>query len=531
MSTTEDSRDAPPAGLTINYEPRKPVEDPTLGIPVDVDRTATPKNRLVTIGDSVTHGFMSGAIFRTDLSWPAIVAYELGMFESFRYPVYEPPGGPGGAPIDIERALRVFESRFGSELNWYEIVSALRWLQGYLDDIEDYWERGPGADPPDRKEILHNLAIYGWDLRDTLSLNATKVRQRMGRPQDDVWLPKQKVEDDNDRAALVVLESARGARNRALTPLEAAQELGKQGTEESGDGHGIETLVVILGANNALQTVTKLKVVWSGPGYDDVARKGGFTVWRPEHFEKEWKLVVEQLRQVRARHVIVGTVPAVTIAPIAKGMGGKVARGSRYFRYYTRPWIPEDEFEPASDEHITEMEARSVDSAIDAFNATIIESVEQARTDGLDWYLFELGGLLDRLATKRYIADPAARPEWWTPYPLAPALAALDPVPNTRFFASGPNGRTDGGLFSLDGIHPTTISSGVIADEVMAVMNRAQVEFRTPTGELRPPPVGVDFGRVRAADTLLNSPPTSLSSNLATLGWLDDRLDWVRAIF
>jgi hypothetical protein len=508
VSTPGDSRKAPPAGLKVNHEPREPKEDPTLGIPVDVDRTGTPKNRLVTIG-----------------------AYELGMLDTFRYPVYEPPGGPGGLPIDIERALRAFESRFGSELNWYEIVGALRWLQGYLDDIEDYWERGDGANPPARKEILHNLAVYGWDLRDTLSLNATKVRQRMKGPTDDPWLPRQKVEDDNDRAALYVLESARGARNRALTPLEAAQELGKQGTEETGDGHGIETLVVILGANNALQTVTKLKVDWSGPGYDDVARKGGYTVWRPEHFVDDWKLVVEQLRRVRARHVIVGTVPAVTIAPIAKGVGGKVARGSRYFRYYTRPWISEADFEPESDDHITEDEARWVDSAIDAFNGAIIESVEKAREDGLDWYVFELGGLLDRLATKRYIADPAARPAWWTPYPLPPALAGLDPVPNTRFFASGPEGRTDGGLFSLDGIHPTTISAGVIANEVMAVMNRAQVVFRKPTGEVRPPPVGVDFGRVLAADTLINSPPTSLSSNLATLGWLDDRLGWVRAIF
>jgi hypothetical protein len=532
VSTNDARREAPPAGLKINREPREPEDDPTLGIPVDVDRTGSPRNRLVTIGDSVTHGFMSGAIFRTDLSWPAIVAYELGTFETFRYPRYEPPGGPGGIPIDIERALDVFESRFGSELNWHEIVGALRWLHGYLDKIEDYWERGDGADPPARKEILHNLAIYGWDLRDTLSLTATKIRQRMGRPRDDTWLPKQKVEDDNDRAALYVLESARGARNRALTPLEAAQELGKQGTEETGDGHGIETLVVILGANNALQSVTKLKVAWSGPGYDDVARKGGYTVWRPQHFEKEWKLVVDQVRQVRARHVIVGTVPAVTIAPIAKGVGGKVARGSRYFRYYTRPWIPEADFEPDSDEHITEDEARWVDSAIDAFNGTIIESVKEAREDGLDWYVFELGGLLDRLATRRYIADPAARPAWWTPYPLPPALAGLDPVPNTRFFASGPDGRTDGGLFSLDGIHPTTISSGVIAHEVMAIMDRsAHVVFRKPTGEVRPSPVGVDFGRVLAADTLISSPPTSLSSNLATLGWLDDRLDWVRALF
>ena len=76
--------------------------------------------------------------------------------------------------------------------------------------MEDYWERGDSSKTPPTDQILHNLAIYGWDLRDTLSLTATKVRQRIGRASDDVWFPKEKVEDDNDRAALFVLETARG---------------------------------------------------------------------------------------------------------------------------------------------------------------------------------------------------------------------------------------------------------------------------------------------------------------------------------
>src|SRR5262249_24797892 len=157
------TREPTPAGLEIHFEPREPEVDPTLNIPVEVDRTGVPRNWLVTIGDSITHGFMSGAIFRTDLSWPAVVAFELGEFAGFRRPVYEPPNGPGGIPIDIERALRSFEARFGSKLDWFEIVSAVAWLNGYLDRIEDYWERGPGTQTPTYDEILHNLAIYGWD--------------------------------------------------------------------------------------------------------------------------------------------------------------------------------------------------------------------------------------------------------------------------------------------------------------------------------------------------------------------------------
>ena len=524
------SREAIPEGLDINFAPRPFEPDPRLNIEVDVDRMGAPRNRLVTIGDSVTHGFMSGAIFRTDLSWPAIAAFELGDLGTFRRPVYEPPSGPGGIPLDLERALRSFEARFGPKLDWHEIVRAAKWLHGYMDEVEDYWERG-GAKPPVRGEILHNLAIYGWDLRDALTLTATTVRRRIGRARDDVLFPKQKVEDDNDRAALFVLETARGAGNRALTPLRAARALGGQGTDASDTGPGIETLVVLLGSNNALQAVTKLKALWSGPGYDDVAKKGAFTVWRPEHFAAEWRLLIAELRRIRARHVIVGTVPAVTIAPIARGVSGKIQFGSRYFPYYTRPWIRDEDFDPDSDPHLTAAEARAIDSAIDAYNRTIIDSVAAAREDGLDWYLFDLGGLLDRLASKRYLADPAARPDWWTPYPLPPELATLEPVPNTRFFASGPNGRTDGGLFSLDGIHPTTIAYGVIAHEVIGIMNLAQVEFRWPSGERKLRPGAVDFARVLASDTLINRPPTSLTGQMATLGWLDERLDWARRLF
>lgn len=526
----DPSSEAIPAGLEINRETRRPEFDPTLNIEVEVDRTGAPQNRLVTVGDSVTHGFMSGAIFRTDLSWPAVVAFELGCLPSFRRPVYEAPSGRGGIPFDIERALRSFEARFGPKLDWHEIVRAASWLHHYLDGIEDYWERGKGSKAPKTGEIMHNLAIYGWDLRDTLSLTATRLRPRIGRPRDDAWLPKQKVEDDNDRAALFVLETARSAGNRALTPLGAARALGAQGTDASDSGPGIETLVVLLGSNNALQTVTRLETVWSGAGYDDLTKKGAFTIWRPEHFAAEWTLVVEELRRVRARHVIVGTVPAVTIAPIARGVRGKVRLGSRYFPFYTRPWIRDEDFDPDSDPYITEDQARAVDSAIDAFNETIIDSVEAARKDGLDWYLFDLGGFLDRLASKRYLADPAARPDWWTPYPLPPELANLDPVPNTRFFASGPEGRTNGGLFSLDGIHPTTIGYGLIAYEVIAIMNLAQVEFRWPDGTPKHAPGTVDFSRVLASDTLICRPPKSLTGQMATLGWLDDKLDWVGSL-
>src|SRR5206468_3562608 len=96
---------------------------------------------------------------------------------------------------------------------------------------------------------------------------------------------------------------------------------------------------------------------------------------------------------------------------------------------------------------------------------------------GLNWHLVDVAGILDRLASRRYINDVSSRPTWWTPYELPPELQALKPKPDSLFFQSGPLGRTAGGIFSLDGIHPTTIAYGIVAQEFIKVMELAGVEF------------------------------------------------------
>jgi hypothetical protein len=271
-------------------------------------------------------------------------------------------------------------------------------------------------------------------------------------------------------------------------------------------------------------------VEWSGPGYDTLDGKRPFTVWRPEHFQAEFDRVAEQVRQVRARHVIWGTVPHVTIAPIARGVGDKVEPGSRYFPYYTRPWIKDAQFNPSQDPKITSQEARAIDSAIDQYNQHITATVAQGREGGLDWYLFDLAGVLDRLAYRRYIEDPNAQPTWWRPYELPPVLAALDPIPDSRFLAWERGGhRTRGGLFSLDGVHATTIGYGIIAQELITIMRRAGVSFHQADGRTpRADPVTVDFQRLLRRDTLLAAPLQLIGSGLEILGWADEALDLVK---
>ena len=519
------NRRATPDEVQIRTTPREPETDPTLGIEVPRRAAVATRHRLVTIGDSLTQGFMSAAVHRTDLSWPAITAYELGLTaEQFTFPTYEWPTGPGGLPLDLERLARSFEKRFGAHLDFWEIVTAGLWLRSYMDRIEDYWERGDGSRTPPGGAPFHNMAVYGWDLLDPQLLTSETVASRLARPAGDDLL-SQLVEHHQDRAAWPVLQRAR-AGTRGRTVLDAVADM-------SGPDQGVETLVVVLGSNNALGAVVTLEPVWTPEGYDALppdqrlAARVGCNLWRPSAFAADWSLLEAKLREIAAQHVIIATVPSVTIAPIARGTYKKVRPQSRYFPYYTRPWITDEEFDTRRDPHHTGDAAGAIDSAIDAYNETMIDSVAAARGDGLDWYLFDMGSLLDRLATRRYIDCPWARPAWWTPYELPPALRDLDPVPNTRFFRSGPDGRTDGGLFSLDGVHPTTSAYGILAQEVIKVMELAGVEFVDRHGQPRTGPVQVDFERLLRADTLLGDPPAAVSNSLSLLGWLDDRLDLV----
>ncbi|MGA7933939.1 MAG: hypothetical protein WCA35_10365 [Kovacikia sp.] len=513
-----------PEDVIIRAEARKPITDPTLGISVTVNATGKPRHRLVAIGDSLTHGFQSGAIFKTNLSHPVLIARELGWEQQIRYPTY---GGPGdGLPLNLENLANRLDQKFGSNIDIWELPSTLLFLRQYLDDVEDYWERGEGLQLPAQTAINHNLAVYGWDLRNTISRTADICQKVLdAHPPKDDFL-KEIVENHNERAALRVLNSARDSARKALSPLQAAAALSAEGTLESNTGDGIETLLVLIGSNNALGSILTFNVVWSAAGYENMDINDQYTVWRPIHFKAELDQLIAEIKKIRARHVILATVPHVTIAPFARGVATKRIPGSRYFPYYTLPWIRDEDFKPDKHPKITGQQARAIDSAIDQYNDFITDAVRQARQEGRDWYLFEQAGLLDRLASRRYLDDPAAQPSWWEEvggaYPLPPELKALSPVPDTRFFISNSRGRTQGGLFSLDGIHPTTVGYGILAQEVIKIMQRAGVKFYQSNGVTeRSGSIKIDFARLIAQDTLISNPPRTVASVLDRISWVD----------
>ena len=356
MDVKKSNRDsATPAEVIVKMEPRKAEADPTLGIAMaKIVPQSAPTRRLVVIGDSISHGFQSGAIYNTDISYAAIIAWEIGWLESFRFPTNQ---GFGGLPLNIEFLARDLEMKFGSALPIWELPLAAFAVRDHLAQAEHWWEHGAGSVEPNFKHIMDNLSIYGWDLRDALSFTAEVARKRIQAPKDSHFLPT--ISNANERAALRVLPN--DPARSTLSTLDAAVELTK-------DGGRIETLIVMLGANNALRAVTELKVTWSeAPAYQNPGAKDAFTIWNPAHIETELALVENKVKDIKADHVIGATVPHVTIAPVARGIGRKVRQGSRYFSFYTRPWISDHDFDPSEDPHITENQARAIDSAIDQY--------------------------------------------------------------------------------------------------------------------------------------------------------------------
>jgi hypothetical protein len=206
----------------------------------------TQRHRLVCIGDSLTQGFKSGAIFETNLSYPAIIAWEMGLAEGdFRYPSFS---GEGGLPMNIEYLLRRLDQQFGKDVDLLEIPLAAISLRKWMDDVEDYWERGVGAGPIGYAGPYHNLAVWGFEVQDAFQVTADMCREMTEKPSDQ-WL-QEAPENAMFRTALRVLNPnhSSNSEDAKATQITRATQLARNG--------GVENLVVFLGANNVLSTVT-----------------------------------------------------------------------------------------------------------------------------------------------------------------------------------------------------------------------------------------------------------------------------------
>jgi lysophospholipase L1-like esterase len=453
--------------------------------------------KLVAIGDSLTQGFQSGSIFKTRFSYPALLAERLGA-GPFLAPDFS---GEGGLPVNIEHLVRMLERRFGAALNFAEIALAGLGARSFLDRVEDYWERGDGRADSSTGPVHHNLAVWGFDVEDADTLTEALCRRFIPHPTDDVL--RQVPEFSMYRTARRTLNPSFRPAGEDLTQIEAARRIAQQ-------QGGIEKLLFALGANNALGTVTHLKIEWSEEAdLFRFAHERRATLWTPQHFERVYRRVAEKVAQIGADEVYVANVPYVTIPPVSRGItpGAPPGEGrdpQGYYEYYTRFWVWDEDFskDPTGYPRLTREQVRRIDQVIDEYNLIIADEAQKR-----NWRLVDLNKALADLAFRR----SGGRPRYQFPKELVAALKA-NPKTGNRFTQEGrpildtrylridtkqqePDRRFQGGIFSLDGAHPTTIGYGLVAHEFLKVMGetaRADQAW---------------WGRIIEADTLVTETP------------------------
>jgi lysophospholipase L1-like esterase len=475
---------------------------------------------LMAVGDSLTQGFQSGSIHSTHLSYPALIARALGLDPlAFRVPDFS---GAGGLPVNLERLTRRLAQRFGQRVSALEFWPALAVVRGLLDEVEDHWERGPGARPSDSGPLHHNLAVWGFEVGDADSVTEALCRRALPAADDDFI--RQVPEMAMYRTARRTLNPGFRRGLQHLSQLDAAAQL----AEEAG---GIRNLIFWMGANNALGTVTELEIRWSEEA--DLRRpphRRNANLWRPEHFERVYRRVADRVDAVGARFVFVGNVPHVTVPPVTRGVSiGAPDRVDGYYQHYTRFWVWDDDFrsDPARYKSLDRDEARRIDDTVDAYNETIAREASQR-----GWHLVDFCETLDALAFRRRGGDVRGR----LPDGLADALEARPALRHhvegrgdqrrvaldTRFLrlqGSSEERLAAGGLFSLDGVHPTTVGQAVIARQVLETMSGAWQS----AGRDAVTPSPAWWTDVLDADTLVSQPPRNLNDLRELLGFLSAR--------
>lgn len=455
------------------------------------------KIKLAVLGDSLSQGFMSGAIYRPDLSYPVFLSWCLGERDLFSYQTFSQEFG---LPLNLEVLLRQLTNRFGGKIFPGKMLPLTKFALGFAENVEGFWDHKGRYLTNLQTLPFSNQSVWGYRVEDADSLTVEIANDFLGQypPQGghffrDLQIPFY-------TTAKMTLNPLGTKQGEKMTQLDNLRLLASQ--------RGIENLVFWLGANNALGAVARLKIKLStSEVITNFHHQTNANLYHPEHFEFIYRRVADKLQSLGAERVFVATIPYVTVPPITRGVSFNQFNlcPDGYYEYYTRPWIWDDEFNPKKHPYLTGKEAKMIDSYIDQYNE-IIKRIAVWK----GWYVVELGQLLSKLAYRRQRGEV----ETVLPRGLGSALArnpltaylvdeqgkvALD----TRYLEIRltPSPQIiKGGLFSLDGVHPTTIGYGIIADAFLKVMAQAGVEVKTE--------LPWDF--IVASDQLITNPPTML---------------------
>jgi hypothetical protein len=467
--------------------------------------------RLITIGDSISQGFMSGGAARPEVCYSTFIAEALGLRPGRDYHFGHWP--LGGLPLNFEVLLRHLSKFFGDDV-WgpFEWPSAAIRISGFVDKLEDYYERGAGdyRKPFAKLSGFHNLSSFGFTVSDAWEVTPEICLQELEpggvRPVDDQAFGTPS--DGFYRSAFRTLNPAADPKRMTFSQLDWLQHYAEN------DRDGVENLIVWLGANNALGTILDLKINKT-PSADDYKLlkhldKGGFNLWARDLFKLDYGKLLERICEILSdkKHtkkqpdwrVFVATVPAITIAPLAKGVGSietrddpfkVLTRGAAYFEHYTYMIFEQDAVLAGDVGALTREQAYEIDTRISEFNEDIDTLVKEqnGKLDEERICKVDIGDALLRLALKRNRGSPT----YELPDALKPGGKALV---DTRYYDAEGDRMTAGGIFSLDGVHPSVIGQGLIAHEFLKVMKEAGRSIRQR----------LDWDRIMRLDDLFSRP-------------------------
>lgn len=454
---------------------------------------STPKHKLVVVGDSISQGFQNGGIYRTDLSFPAFLTKCWEPEPQFDQPLFT---SQAGIPVNLEVLARGLADEFGDSIEWNEYLPAITHLYSTLKRIKKYWEDRLEKVKKKRSKPYHNQSIWGFAMNDTWMITEQKSRDFIDTHPETYSIFDMLPDHAMYITACLVLNPGSNDTFKNFSQIDNAKYLQEHG--------GIENLIVTSGHNNVIGAVSDLKFILSED--EDLHRlpsERTYTVYRPEHFEREFRNLAEKISEIGAKRVITQTLPYATIPPVSRGVNADKSREGHtgYFDYYTRFWIWDEDFDPEVHPHLTKEEAIKLDRYVDAYN-NIIRTV--AKEYG--WITVPLNKYVSGIATRRLGGEIRL------PYPEE-FRQAMQRNPMTAHLVEDrkrPKLSTDylrideetgkvykGGVFSLDGIHPTTIGYGLIAHIYKETMEDAGIKFDKP----------LDWDHIIASDTLVTDPP------------------------
>jgi hypothetical protein len=464
--------------------------------------------KLLTIGDSISQGFMSGAAARTDLAYSTLIARSLKLSDrDYSYPNV---WGAGGLPLNLENLLRQFVKKYSTDISGLEWIGVAKTVADFIDQIEDYYERGKGSayqTDPNGAKFYHNIAVQGFDVADSWLITPKVCREAIARVDareaGDGFLSFPSA--TFYRTALKVLNPSLDPKFDQFSALEWIR--------YHAVSEGLENLIVWLGANNSLGTVLGLSIRQTpNDGTDSLLAlshqdREQWNLWHPNDFTIEYTEFLNrlddilQLNRAPNCNVFIGTIPLVTIAPLAKGVGPTTLIevdtdfGTQeeyiYYKYYTYFFREEEALRNAKKGYLTLMDALYIDNCIRQYNKTIKQLVA-AKNEQIGrsrYHIVDTSRALQEIAFKRNAGRVKYKfPEYFKfQYP---------PV-NTKYYHADEQGRfKQGGLFSLDGIHPSAIGQGLIAYEFLKVMKQVGVTQQ----------INLDWDAIFRSDSLYSSP-------------------------